>query len=121
MAILMPHMALLGFRLPFFNDSAFFNTGRAILAKTAAALEQLAGFPQGLFGGIPADALHGRVPGGDSPTGIHGEHPVGHGVDNPVDESYIPDLMDLVGHGNLSFKVGIALRNVTIRYFLQQI
>jgi tRNA A22 N-methylase len=27
--------------------------------------------------------------------------------------------MDLVGHGKLSFKTDLALRNVTIRYFLE--
>ena len=114
-------MTLLGFRLSFFHDPAFFNAGRTVFTKTAAALEQLAGFPQGLLGRIPADPLHGGVPGRNSAAGIHCEYAVGHRIDDPVDESHIPDLMDLFGHPMLPFKTGLALPNVTIRYFLQEV
>jgi len=96
MAILVPQQAFIGLGPPAFQDSAFFNAGRAVFAKTPTALEQSAGLAQRFGRRVTADALHGWIPGTDPALVIQGENPIGHGVDDPVDKADIPNLLDRI-------------------------
>jgi hypothetical protein len=107
MAVLVTKLALFGFSVSLFNDAALLNVRRAIFTEASAALKQLAGLSQGLPGGVPADAFHGWVPGGDASLCIHGENTVGHRIDDSVDKTNIPDFMRFLVHDRirLSFAV----------------
>jgi hypothetical protein len=98
MTILVPQKALFGLGLTNFQNSAFFDVGRAVFSKTPAALEQLTGLTQCLCSRITADTFHRRIPGRYLSLVIHGEDPISHGIDYSIDETGVPYIVGFFCH-----------------------
>ena len=99
MTVLVPQQTFLGLGLTDLQNTAFFNVCRTVFAKASATLQQLTGLTQRLGGGIAADPFHGWIPGRNSPLVIHGKHPIGHAIDNPINKAGVPYIVGFFGHG----------------------
>jgi hypothetical protein len=96
--------AFFGLGNPLFDNLAFVDIRGTFLSETTAALEQGACLAQGLLGRVAADAFHSGVPGRNPPQGVHRKDTVGHGIDDHVEKTGVPDGMGLGFHG-VSFLV----------------
>ncbi|VBB43702.1 hypothetical protein TRIP_B310026 [uncultured Desulfatiglans sp.] len=74
---------------PIGEDAAFGDAGRAACLKALGEVQEGAGLPDRLLGAVTRDPFDRRVPGGDPPLFIEGEHPVGHGLEQQARKSGI--------------------------------